>query len=269
MSKSKAENLQGIDYWRVVPASVPGTGHEKRGLPCQDAYDWTRLPKGILVAAVADGAGSAALSEVGSAVATQTAVATLGNNTATLQLQKDDRAWESLLSEALAAAQQAIAAEAVARDVELRDLATTLIIVIATPGLVAAAQVGDGAAVVRDNQGNLSGLTTPETGEYANETVFLLSPEVVEEAQIKVWRGEVSHLAIFSDGLQRLALKLPEGTPHPPFFSPLFRFVAEATDEESAKVQLMEFLRHPRITERTDDDLTILLATLNPNMADD
>ena len=29
---------------------------------------------------------------------------------------------------------------------------------------------------------------------------------------------------MFSDGLQRLALKLPEGTPHAPFFTPLFRF---------------------------------------------
>ena len=70
------------------------------------------------------------------------------------------------------------------------------------------------------------------------------------------------HIAILSDGLQMLALKIPEYMPHAPFFSPLFRFVAEVTDETEAKEQLEAFLRSPRVRKRTDDDLTLLLATL-------
>lgn len=268
MIDSQLQIPDRIDYWRIVPASVSGTSHQKRGLPCQDAYHWNRLPKGILVAAVADGAGSASLAEVGAEVAAQTAVERLGTQAAILQLQKDDAGWLELLSSTLKTTQTAIAAEAVAREVEVRELATTLILVVATPALVAVAQVGDGAAVVEDNQGNLIALTSPDNGEYANQTTFLISREAADTAQMNVWRGELSHLAIFSDGLQRLALKLPEGTPHKPFFSPLFQFAMAATDEESAKEQLMDFLRHGRIAERTDDDLTILLATLNPPTTD-
>lgn len=38
--------------------------------------------------------------------------------------------------------------------------------------------------------------------------------------------------------------------------------MANVTNETEAKEQLVEFLRSPRIAERTDDDLTLLLATL-------
>lgn len=267
MSNSELELACGephrnLNYWRVVPASVPGTSHEKRGLPCQDAHHWNRLSQGILVAAVADGAGSAPLGEVGAAIAVQTAVETLGTKAIAQPEFHDDRSWETLLSETLQTAQSAIAQEASTRDVAIRDLATTLILVVATPELVAVAQVGDGAAVVGDPQGNLIALTAPDCGEYANETTFLISQTALKTAQIRVWRGEALHLALFSDGLQRLALKFPEGTPHQPFFNPLFHFVTHIPDEASAKHQLLEFLRHPRITDRTDDDLTILLATL-------
>ena len=54
--------------WRALGASVRGTSHEKTGQPCQDAHCLELLPDGSLVAAVADGAGSAALGEVGAGV---------------------------------------------------------------------------------------------------------------------------------------------------------------------------------------------------------
>ena len=38
--------------------------------------------------------------------------------------------------------------------------------------------------------------------------------------------------------------------------------MADVEDENEAKEQLAEFLRSPRITDRADDDLTLLLATL-------
>lgn len=53
----------GLCRWRVAAASVRGTTHEKTGQPCQDAHCWEQLPESVLVAAVADGAGSAALGE--------------------------------------------------------------------------------------------------------------------------------------------------------------------------------------------------------------
>ena len=248
-------------YWRVVSASVPGTSHERRGQPCQDAYYWKILPEDVLVAAVADGAGSASLGEVGATVAAQTAVETVCSHNVKLRSLSDDEDWQSLGTNALKAALMAVEAEAFSRQVNIRDLATTLILVIATPEIVAAVQVGDGAAVVGDSQENIVALTAPQSGEYINETTFLVSPDAVETAQVSVWQGNTAYIALFSDGLQALALKMPECTPHTPFFSPLFRFVKAITDETKAQEQLVTFLRSPRVTERTDDDLTLLLSS--------
>jgi len=249
--------------WRVVAASVRGTSHARVKQLCQDAHHWEMLPEGILVAAVADGAGSATLGKVGAIVAAQTAVETIRLKTATPGSLLDDEGWQVLLSKALEAARTAVEAEAVACKMTARDLATTLIIVVATPELIAAAQVGDGVAVAGDSQGNLIALTAPQRGEYANETTFLVSPNALDTAQVTLWHGVPANIAVLSDGLQMLALEMTDGKPHVPFFSPLFHFMADVTDENEAKEQLVALLRSERITERTDDDLTLLLANLS------
>jgi len=110
-----------------------------------------------------------------------------------------------ILKKGLLAALAAVKEKANQLDVSVRDLASTLILVVTTGNLVAAAQVRDGAAVIGDRcSGNIIPLTIPYGGKYANQTTFLISPHGLETAQIKVWRGMVGHLAIFSYGLQRL-----------------------------------------------------------------
>lgn len=262
LCKQQMDTSKELFHWRVVAASVRGTSHERVKQLCQDAHHWQMLPEGVLVAAVADGAGSATLGKVGAIVAAQTAVETICLKEAMPQLPSDDQGWQSLLTNALEAAKTAVEAEAVVCRMTPRDLATTLIIVVATPDLIAAAQIGDGVAVAADPQGNLIALTAPQRGEYINETTFLVSPNALETAQVNLWRGATTNIAVLSDGLQMLALEMTENTPHTPFFSPLFRFVGEVTDATEAKEQLVAFLRSERITKRTDDDLTLLLATL-------
>lgn len=257
----KESNSIKIAHWQVIATSVCGTSHEKREQPCQDAHYWDIWLEDTLVAAVADGAGSAVLGEVGARIASQTVVETICAQETKPQLE-DEEGWKTLLIHALKAAQMAVEREATTRKMMIRDLATTLILVIATPELVAAAQVGDGAVVIGYKEGNILTLTAPQQGEYLNETHFLISPGALIMPQIAVWRGILEHVSIFSDGLQMLALKMPDGTPYSPFFSPLFQFVAEVTEQAQAEEQLSAFLRSQRITERTDDDLTLLLATL-------
>ncbi len=245
--------------WQIISASVTGKGHEKRNLPCQDAHIWEVLSSDTLVVAVADGAGSAKLSAEGAQVAVQTAIEVIRQQYTAMV---SSEAGEDVLKQALTAAQEAVIAEAERQAAEPRDLATTLIVVVASAQQVAVAQVGDGAAVVETEGNILEALTLPEQGEYLNETKFLICADAVETAQIKIWQGQPMHLAVFSDGLQMLGLKMPDGTPHQPFFSPLFRFVATAEDEMMAKEQLVSFLRSPRVSQRTDDDLTLVLAAL-------
>ena len=48
-----------------------------------------------------------------------------------------------------------------------------------------------------------------------------------------------------------------------PVFAPLFKLIAEAKDLDVAHQELTGFLRSPRVCDRTDDDLTLLLAALD------
>ena len=214
----------------------------------------------LLVAAVADGAGSAPLAEVGAVVSSRAAVESACAQLAAGLVPDDEDGWHGLLSLTCSDARAAVEQEAARRSVSPRDLASTLIVVVAAPGLVAAAQVGDGAAVAADPAGGLTALTAPDTGEYLNETTFLISPGALEGLQLRLWRGDVAHVALFSDGLEMLALKMPEGTPHGPFFAPLFRFVGGMADTEAAGTELAAFLGSARVRQRTDDDVTLLLA---------
>ena len=250
---------QGTDRrssWRGVGASICGTRHVTGGIPCQDAHYWQVGTGDVLVAAVADGAGSADLAEVGAEIAAKSAVEAF---CASGKVSGDDKGIRSSLSDALKVAQKAVQTEAAMRQVELRQLATTLILVVATSELVGAAQVGDGIAVIQDRDANIIGVTTPDSGEHVNETTFLNSRRDLKHAQFAVWRGALTHVAILSDGLQRLALKMPSGVPHNPFFTPLFNFVSNTPEATQAQEQLELFMGSPRITDNTTDDLTLVL----------
>lgn len=249
--------------WRIIAASVCGSSHERDQQPGQDSFCWNILTENILVAAVADGASSAELGGIGATIAVQavtkilTAFKVVNSLASTL-----DNANE-LMTEVFQHARLKVEQEAVHLKVDLRQLATTLIVVIATQQEVIASQIGDGGAVARDTDGTLFSLTVPDNGEYANETTFLTAPYAMTKLQTKAWHGKIAQIALFSDGLQRLALTKPTYSPHVPFFNPMLRFAAEADNIESANTILEDFLRSPRVRNRTDDDATLLLASLN------
>jgi hypothetical protein len=243
-----------------------GSSHLKTHQPCQDVHAFERLPGGTLVAAVADGAGTAALAEVGAEVAVKIAVETLKK-----RLGKDccladapEESWEPLLQEAMRAALDAVECEAASRGAPARDLACTLSLAVARPAMVAAAQIGDGAVVVADRDGKIFALLRPVAGEYLNETTFLISPAALDQIQFACHTGEISRLALLTDGLQMIALNIADGEPHAPFFTPFFGFIAAAEDEAKGREELAAFLGSNRVQLRTDDDLTLLLGAVVP-----
>jgi serine/threonine protein phosphatase PrpC len=214
----------------------------------------------VLVIAAADGAGSAKLGKVGSMIAVETAIEHLSRQEITSNTLANNDFLGYLLTDAMLAARKAIEIEADICHNQPHDLATTLIVMIATPEIVAVGQVGDGLAVAKNSMGNLIALTIPSNGEYINQTTFLTSPDALETAQLKIWREEIVNVGVLTDGLQMLALNMIVGEPHKPFFLPLFEFVANAEDRILAKEHLMRFLSSDKITKRTDDDLTLVLA---------
>lgn len=248
--------------WHLAAARKRGASHETTGEVCQDAYSLAMLSPDVLVIAVADGAGSAKYAELGAELAASCGISHLCTRLAEAGQALDEITLKDILYAGMVAAKSAVEAEAAARQVSAHELATTLILVVARPELIAVAQVGDGATVITTRTGKLTALTLPPVGEYINEVTFITSTESLRTAQITVWQGHATHLAAFSDGLQLLCLKWPEGLPHEAFFSPLFRFVETTVDEVQAGQELNRFLSSEQIRELTDDDLTLVLASL-------
>lgn len=151
------------------------------------------------------------------------------------------------------------------QDAPERAYATTLTCAIATADRLVVGQIGDGVVVAGEGDA-LAAVTRLQRGEYANETHFLTQPNALDQLEIAMIEQPVSSVAVMSDGLVRLALKMPEQEPHVPFFRPLFRVTAAtaepggAVDESEAARQLTAFLGSERVNARTDDDKSLVLA---------
>jgi hypothetical protein len=250
----------GEPAWRVVAASVPGALHVRTETACQDAHRWSLASDRLLLAAVADGAGSARHPDVGARTAVEQAIAYLIEQVASSPID-DDEARCGLLRGAFERARCAVDAAAVVVEAPSGELASTLILAIAGDDWVATGQIGDGAAVVQDEKGRLQALTTPQCGELINETPFLVSPDLWSRAEFAVWHGRAAAIALFSDGIQRLALQPSDQTPCSDFLSPLFRFGRDALSLGMDSADLAVFLASPWMTEQTGDDVTLLIAS--------
>jgi len=218
------------------------------------------LPTGEWLIAVAD-AGSAARSAEGAAVVVEHALSAL---TITLQATRpaEEAAWRVVMSVCFGVARDALVkhAEQAGEGVALREFATTLTCAVVAPGMLCVGQLGDGFAVAQDATGQMITVARPQRGEYANEAYFLSMAQAADLIETQVIGMDVSALAVSTDGLLRLALKLPSYEPHAPFFKPLFDFVVSGEDSASAQTQLTDFLASPRVCARTDDDKTLVLA---------
>lgn len=245
--------------WRVVAASVAGSAHLEKGLPCQDAYAFLVLPDGTFLAAVADGAGSAEHALAGARRAVEQALTGLctfcqGNP------PENEAGWQAALASLFDGVRQKLTEFANTTNTSVLAWAATLTCALVTREWLVVGQIGDGTVVVEDAQGNLILAARPQRGPYANETNFLTMPNLVEHIEIFMTRQPVQALAVTTDGLLRLAIRLPGCEPHPSFFKPLFDCVRDITDELQAQLELVDFLASERVCRRTDDDKTLLLA---------
>jgi len=250
-----------MKQWRVSASSVQGVSHIKTNQPCQDANEW-RIENGLLFAAIADGAGSAKESQRGATLACRVALDELVKSFNGSSAGRFDSQHSESFKKAFTVAREAIIAEAQASKLPIRELSCTLILVAGCEQGAIAAQIGDGATLLLSAKGELQALTKPADSEYLNETVFITADEALSQLQIQSYSGEVKSLVMFTDGLQMLALKMPDAQPHSPFILPLIKYIEGESDDVRRQEQLQKFLTSSRITERADDDLTLLLATV-------
>jgi len=250
--------------WKHVAQSLQGPSHAATGAPCQDSHHLRVLgevPAQTLIACVADGAGSMKHSEIGSALACEA----IADNAARYQrahgnfdgLQfQDVLSWCENVRELLLSA-------AGEHGCLMRELATTLCAAIVAPEGSFFFQIGDGAITV-GNHGIYGVVFWPQSGEYANVTNFLTSDTFQDHLEFQATTSQISELALFTDGIERLALNFENQTPHLPFFQPFFLAVRDAKKQQQLAGDLSQFLQSDSVNHRSDDDRTLVLATQLP-----
>jgi hypothetical protein len=252
--------------WKVLAKSVQGSGHKRLETVCQDACLTSLFESGlesagaaqpVLVLAVADGAGSADHSDIGAQIACRVIHEAIAEH-----LQRPD--WAPVSREQAIAWYECVRIElereAESLSVPSRQLACTLLVAMISENAAAFCQIGDGAHVIRDQE-VLRPVFWPQSGEYANTTNFVTSPRIERDLMFE-WREErIDDVALFTDGLQALALNYATKQAHQPFFTPLLDALRNHPDPMELEGPMQAFLESKNLSERTDDDLTLILAT--------
>ena len=245
--------------WRFATARVTGSSHLRAGTPCQDRLACVVLPDGTLVAAVSDGAGSAPLADVGAEVAVQTVLDEIRHGL------KDGRPdMNCALRRAALRAREAVLSRALEDGEEASSYASTLLALVEAPEGGAALQIGDGVIVVGGGRDDWSWMFWPEHGEYANTTRFLTDDDAAEHLRVEAFPSALTDIAVMTDGLEPLALHYATHTVHGPFFRGMFQPLLESdgsAELNHLSVSLEHFLASERVRMRTDDDMSLILAT--------
>ncbi|MES2704137.1 MAG: PP2C family serine/threonine-protein phosphatase [Bacteroidota bacterium] len=248
--------------WKAIGQSVIGTSHVANGKDCEDAnkYAIFESPDGhILACCASDGAGSAQFAGWASAYTTAQVIECAQRLVANNE-EIDEAAVYAMLEDIYDGLEQ----EAAKQECELNEFSCTLLGAIITGTATAFFQVGDGAIVRNDGSDFYLPVWWPHNGEYQNTTSFLVDDRSFANVNVMILNELVTELAIFTDGLQMLALNTESQTAHQPFFTSMFRHLRMADTPEKVDLlngKLADYLNSAAINKRTDDDKTLFLAT--------
>lgn len=247
--------------WTWAAASCRGTSHARANTRRQDAFTCcvSGTAGDTFIAVVSDGAGSASMGGEGASVACRTIASHAKKHfTVSLELPTDEavRGW-------MLDARERIFQAAEKREVKPREFASTIVFVLSTGQDTLVAHVGDGATVFKPADADEWRVGSwPSHGEYAS-TTFFLTDEPEPLIKFSRFTDSISALALFSDGMENLALELSERLPHQRFFESIIRPLQSSQSsgrDVNLSGGLARFLDSEKVNERTDDDKTLILA---------
>lgn len=262
--KGKREKGKGKAEWRVAQASAIGTAHVNQGTDCQDRFGCKviKTKSGeVLIAVVADGAGSTTDGQIGAEIACRFFIEEVADflklrdaSVGSLSLEFG-KLWISFF-------QQKIAETAKSAEKNVRDYASTLVGAVIGKNQAAFFQIGDGGAVFSTSgeAQSYQFAIAPEDTEYVNVTEFLTDEAAAENLRFVLIEERIEDLILFSDGIFAIAVDYQTNQPHEPFLMPMLAPLRNGSGKDLDE-KLLNFLSSPKMNEKTDDDKTIILAT--------
>ena len=249
------------DIWKVAGASVIGASHVREGLECQDRLQWKLFEdEQVIVAVVADGAGSTEHGGIGAELACKTFIKELEN----FVEASDFSGFDSLTSEFgklwVEHYQHLIVSRSIAKEIDVREYSSTFSAAIVTPQKAMFYQIGDGRILYSTGQEFHFGIDIPES-EYVNMTHFLTDEDAVDQMEFFETDEPIKDIVLFTDGIESIAIDFASGQPYEPFLLPMLAPLRNGSSNGSLNEKLGEFLSSPAINEKTDDDKTLILAS--------
>jgi hypothetical protein len=252
-----------LRQWSWIGACSTGSSHIRAGTGCEDHAACMELVAGdkhALLAIVSDGAGSAEFASIGSRLVVQCfARCVVGHLRAGKSLESIS---EELAREWLDNVRDRIFLSAKERGTKPREMAATLVSAIVCSNRAIVCHIGDGACALRRvGSSHWDVLSWPAHGEYASSTYFV-TDDPQPNLEFISTEGEFAEVAIFSDGIERLALDFLNKSAFDRFFDPMFAPLAKLGPgrNRALSASLRKFLDSPHVIERTDDDKSLVMA---------
>lgn len=225
----------------VNAGTVTGPHNKVNNKNNQDAYA-SLQENGHTVIAVADGAGSLRLSDIGASIAASTSVAE------TMDALNDGIDTMGAVQKGLEAARHAL----LDRD-DHEEIGCTIALAAISGDTWAVAVVGDAFAVVSYANNHHTLIRPDKIGEFANLTTLLTSRN--NNYQPLYYSGDepIVAISLSSDGLENVSIT--ENAPSPGFWNPV---VKRALEDDGMDVQA--FLDYMDDKEKVVDDTTLVIA---------
>jgi hypothetical protein len=241
---------------KIYGASVQGSSHIITDTPCHDSHAYRMLKHGLgVVASVSDGMGSAKRAELGSTLAANFIVDYIEKH---IDVNMDDTEIITLIKEGYVEVLDALHMEATSHELHVKDLNATLLVFLSIGDRQFYGQVGDCSLIGKTDAGYLV-LAKQQRGEYANATFSICNEASIEQGLFEKIDGFYESVALMSDGIESISVSAKDQTVSKLFYDPFFNvFDHENFNQKDVESSLIRFLSSERISNKTDDDKTLL-----------
>ena len=252
-------------HWSGHAVSVPGNGHIRREIPCQDASGVWLSPRPCLI--VCDGRGSAKLSHLGGRAAVKafrSQCAVMERRLANLLDAKrgDAKEWRRFCQLMVRTVCQQKIELAEEHDCHESEFDFTIAFAIVGERRIGFFQVGDGALTLQ-RDGVCQVVFMPDKGEFDNQTSFLHPGD--EESHklhtVMVNADGVTGVAATSDGPEYLMFDLQTMTPGP-IFNQMFADLQSGQFQRQSSLDYLTGSRWSRDPRGNDDRSLAIIAIL-------
>ena len=279
------------DNCLIIGASVRGKGHIQTDLPCQDSNKYTYLTKGWGIAVVSDGAGSATKSQIGSRLVVERATKhfmEVIKEMAWVERNElpSDLEWAQIAYSVLRRVYVDIGNFAQQKNINIKELNATAIVLIHSPFGLLSTHIGDGRAGYRNNSGEWLPVIVPHKGEEASQTIFItsqfwdrpsfrMSDHLIPDSV--VIREKITGFTLMSDGCENTSWQVSQmdtntgkvcdpNRPFRGFFDPLtntlVKFHNDRIDVNKRSEAWYSFLDTGREFSKEVDDKTLILGII-------